>query len=145
MLSLTLDMLSHLMRMMAWHLISPRQSPPDWQFWSENAGAHRELEPVWCQVWAAGQGWPVIGPLQAILAPDWLTPGQCCLLPGLWLVDTDPVIIWSGELMASSWSYTRMGSKVFQEIEIILIRTRQKESWKFLSDDQNLFKLRGVY
>ena len=60
-----------------WHdgLISPHQSPPDWQFWSENAGAHRELEPVWCQVWPAGQGWPVIGLLQAILAFDWLTSG----------------------------------------------------------------------
>ena len=97
--------------------------------------------------------WSVIGHLLPVLTPDWLAQASVvCFLTSDWLTLTR-VIIWSGELMASSRSYfggssvmihAREWNKVFQEIEIILKRIRQKVPWIFLSHEQNLFKLRVI-
>ena len=100
------------------------------------------------------------GPIESsawsqVLACHWSTAANTGLsLAGSWslLSASWPLIGWcwsSYGQESSSWHltdmiHTRDGNKVFQEIEIILKRTRQRMSWIFLRDEQNLFRLRGI-
>ena len=75
---------------------------------SENAGAHRELR-AGLVSGVSSRAWPACDWSDASNAGLWLADirPQCCLLPGLWLVDTDPGhhMVKRAQLMASSWSY----------------------------------------
>ena len=98
--------------------------------------------------------WSVIGQLLPVLAPDWLAQASVvCFLTSDWLTLTR-VIIWSGELMASSRSY--FGGELCDDS---CERTKQgfSRNWNnpkkdktksaldiSYSHEQNLFKLRVI-
>lgn len=119
----------------------------------EHRGPYRAGEPVWCQVWGAGpaglslasccQYWPLIGWLRPVLSASWPLIGWHWLgssygQESSWHLPDHTLVGSSVMIHAREWN------KVFQEIEIILKRIRQKVPWIFLSHEQNLFKLRVI-
>ena len=135
------------------HLSSASQSRPDWRLWDLRApGPIHSQEPVWCQVWAGPAGlllvsccqcWPLIGWLRPVLSASWPLIGWHWLgssygQESSWHLPDHTLVGSSVMIHAREWN------KVFQEIEIILKRIRQKVPWIFLSHEQNLFKLRVI-